>query len=272
MKTFKIGMAGVLAIALTIAAARIAAAGGPTGWGYPSCLPVTAFPANINAPGVYCLGFKYIDFPLPKGVLITISSDNVVFDLNGATLDGTPKGNAFSYGIMAYNRRNVTIRNGTLRGFNYGIYLYTPLGYVNTRVRPSHHILVENMRLIENRTSGMYVIAYDSVIRKNHIIQTGGSADPGLAASTWGMIVAGDGTRILDNDITNTHVNTAYGGGTTTGIYLAGGLNFTIVNNRINEADFGIYGGNGNWGKFRDNVTTAVGVPFTGGTNLGNNN
>jgi parallel beta-helix repeat protein len=111
MNAFKIGMAGVLAIALTIAAARIAAAGGPTGWGYPSCLPVTAF-----------------------------------------------------------------------------------------------------------------------------------------------------------------HVNTAYGGGTTTGIYLAGGLNFTIVNNRINEADFGIYGGNGNWGKFRDNVTTAVGVPFTGGTNLGNNN
>jgi hypothetical protein len=52
---------------------------------------VTAFPPLIAGPGVYCLSFKYIDFPLMQEALITIDADDVVFDLNGATLDGTPK-------------------------------------------------------------------------------------------------------------------------------------------------------------------------------------
>src|SRR3954466_12364755 len=72
-----------------------ALAAGPTGWGIGSCRDITAFPANLTGPGVYCLSYKYIDFPLNSGALITISADNVVLDLNGATLDGTPKASAF---------------------------------------------------------------------------------------------------------------------------------------------------------------------------------
>jgi hypothetical protein len=160
------------------------------------------------APGVYCLSFKYIDFPLASGALITISADNVVFDLNGATLGGTPKDSAFSLGIRSYGHSNITIRNGTIRGFNYGISLAAPLGYVNTTVRPSHSFLVENVRLIENRTAGIEVVGYDSVIRGNYIAHTGGSPDPRLSGQ-WGIIAAGDGLRVIDNDVTHTHVNTA---------------------------------------------------------------
>ena len=72
---------------------RSALAAGPTGWGIGSCREVTAFPANLVDPGVYCLSYKHIDFPLMSGVLIKISANNVVLDLNGATLDGTPKRN-----------------------------------------------------------------------------------------------------------------------------------------------------------------------------------
>ena len=165
-----------------------ARADGPTGWGGGSCREVTAFPANLVAPGVYCLSFKYIDFPLASGALITISADNVVFDLNGATLDGTPKGSAFSWGIRSYGHSNITVRNGTVRGFNYGISLAAPLGYVNTTVRPSHSFLVENVRLIENRTAGREVVGDDSVIRGNYIAHTGGSRDPRLSGHAWGMI------------------------------------------------------------------------------------
>ena len=249
-----------------------ARADGPTGWGGGSCREVTAFPANLVAPGVYCLSFKYIDFPLASGALITISADNVVFDLNGATLDGTPKGSAFSWGIRSYGHSNITIRNGTIRGFNYGISLAAPLGYVNTTVRPSHSFLVENVRLIENRTAGIEVVGYDSVIRGNYIAHTGGSPDPRLSGHAWGMIAAGDGLRVIDNDVTHTHVNTAHSGGMTTGIFLSGGSDMVVVNNRITEANFGIFSGGLNWGKYRDNITVNVGVPYTGGTSIANNN
>ena len=251
-----------LSLVLAIVSLRTALAGGPTGWGGGSCREVTAFPANLVAPGVYCLSFKYIDFPLASGALITISADNVVFDLNGATLDGTPKGSAFSWGIRSYGHSNITIRNGTIRGFNYGISLAAPLGYVNTTVRPSHSFLVENVRLIENRTAGIEVVGYD----------TGGSPDPRLSGHAWGMIAAGDGLRVIDNDVTHTHVNTAHSGGMTTGIFLSGGSDMVVVNNRITEANFGIFSGGLNWGKYRDNITVNVGVPYTGGTSIANNN
>ena len=261
-----------LALVLAILSLSAALADGPTGWGGGSCREVTAFPANLIDPGVYCLSFKYINFPLASGALITISADNVVFDLNGATLDGTPKGSAFSWGIRSYGHSNITVRNGTVRGFNYGISLAAPLGYVNTTVRPSHSFLVENVRLIDNRTAGIEVVGYDSVIRGNYIAHTGGSADPRLSGHAWGMIASGDGLRVIDNDVTHTHVNTAYSGGVTTGIFLGGGLDMVVVNNRINEANFGIYSGGLNWGKYRDNITVNVGVPYTGGTAIGNNN
>ncbi|MEX0804730.1 MAG: right-handed parallel beta-helix repeat-containing protein [Candidatus Binatia bacterium] len=260
-----------LALLLASLCVSPAMAAGPTGWGIGSCREVTAFPANLAEPGVYCLSYKHIDFPLASGALITISADNVVLDLNGATLDGTPKGSAYSYGIRAYGHSNITVRNGTIRGFNYGISLTAPLGYVNTRVRPSHSFLVENIRAIENRTAGIEVVGYDSEIRGNYIAHTGGSPDPRLSGHAWGMIAGGTGLRIIDNDVTHTHVNLAHSGGVTTGIFLSGALNAMLVNNRISEANFGIYGGV-NWGKYRDNITINVGVPYTGGTNIGNNN
>jgi hypothetical protein len=163
------------------------------------------------------------------------------------------------------------VRNGTIRGFNYGISLAAPLGYVNTPVRPSHSFLVENVRLIESRTAGIEVVGYDSEIRGNYIAHTGGSPDPRLSGHAWGIIGAGDGLRVIDNDVTHTHANTAQRGGVTTAIFLAGGLDMVVVNNRITEANFGIYSGGLNWGKYRDNVTINVGVPYTGGTNIGNN-
>ena len=54
----------LLGLLLSSLALRSALAGGPTGWGIGSCREITAFPANLVDPGVYCLSYKYIDFPL----------------------------------------------------------------------------------------------------------------------------------------------------------------------------------------------------------------
>ena len=265
----------ILALAFVLAAvwARPGLAAGPTGWGGGSCHEITGFPANITAPGVYCLSFKYIDFPLTQGALITIAADDVLLDLNGATLDGTPNTRGvFSYGVRAFNRRNITIRNGTIKGFNYAVHLMNILGEA-ADPRPSVNVVVENIRAIRNRTGGILVVGNDSVIRDNYVAGTGHSSDPGVVPTTWGVWAAGWGLRILNNDVHNTRPN-GDKGGEAYAIYLAGSREAIVLNNRITDASFGVFGlgPTATWGKYRDNITDNVTVPYTGGTDVGNNN
>jgi len=262
--------AAVLTVPLSILSSSVLA-GGPLSYGEPSCRGVTAFPANLNAPGVYCLSYKYIDFPMTTGTLITISADNVVFDLNGATLDGTTPNRTTSgspsYGIRSFNHSNITVRNGTVKGFTYGISLTAPLGYVGA-VRKSHHFLIENMQVVNSNTSGIELLGYDSVIRGNIVAHTGGSQV--FSGDVFGIRVGGGGVHVIDNDVSYTvpHLNHP---GATYGIGVAGGRDLLFVKNRIGEAPVGI-GGSVNWGKYRDNITLNVATPYTGGTDIGNNN
>ena len=261
-----------LMLVLAAIAPTSAVATGPTGWGGGSCHEITAFPANIAGPGVYCLSFKYIDFPLVQGALITIAADDVVLDLNGATLDGTPTvRGALSYGVRAFNRRNITVRNGTIKGFNYAVHLMNITGETGDP-RPSVNYVVENIRAVRSRTGGLLVIGHDSTIRGNSIIGTGNSSDPGVVPDTWALWAAGWGLRVLDNDVHNTRPNRE--GGEAHAIFLAGVRDAIVVNNRISEAGFGITGlaQAPLWGKYRDNITTNVTVPYSGGIDIGNNN
>jgi len=250
-------------------------AAGPTGWGGGSCREVAGFPANLSEPGVYCMNFKYIDFPLSAGALITISADNVVLDMNGATLDGTPKGTPTSptWGVLVAARSlsNITVRNGTIKGFNTGISMQGALGGTSG-VRRSHSFLIENMRLINNRSIGIHLSGDDSEIRNTYVAHTGGAPDATLAPSAWGMFLSGSGLRLINNDVAYTHVNTAHPGGTTYGVFLGGVRNAVAVGNRITESDHGLHGTLPDWGKYRDNVTVNVTFPYTNGTDIGNNN
>ena len=262
----------VFALALGSLSSAAALSAGPTGWGDFSCMAITAFPANISSPGVYCLSYKYIDFPMTDkfdpgvvgnvSALIYITSDNVVLDLNGTTLDGTPPDPATAgttYGVFAYNNktniiRNVTVRNGTIRGFGVGVSLYG-IGIPGDQSdrRPSSGHLVERIRAVGNRSIGIEVIGNDSVIRGNYVA--------GTALGGNGIRAAGAGAHVVDNDIHNTD----------TGINMESFGSGIAANNRISRASLGI-SGSGVWGKYRDNITTEVTSPYTGGTNIGNNN
>jgi hypothetical protein len=205
--------------------------------------------------------------------LIYITSDDVVLDLNGATLDGTPADPASAgttYGVFAFNNhtnniKNVTVRNGTIKGFGVGVSLYG-IGIPGDRsdIRPSRGHLVENIRAIGNRSMGIEVIGHDSVIRSNYVAGTGP-----FGVGT-GIYAVGAGVHIVDNDVHHTRSSA----GPSHGIYLqsiySDGI---VVNNRVSHADFGISGsGFPVWGKYRDNVTTNVTAPYAGGTDIGNNN
>lgn len=266
-------LCSIFALALSALSSGPALSAGPTGWGDFSCIPITAFPVHISSPGVYCLSYKYIDFPMTDkfnpgvigsiSALFYITSDDVVLDLNGTTLDGTPADPAtagITYGVFAANTKtnlikNVTVRNGTIKGFGVGVSLFG-IGIPGDRsdMRPSSGHLVENIRAIANRSMGIEVIGHDSTIRGNYVAGT-------ALGGFYGIRAVGAGAHVVDNEVHNVN----------TGINMESFGSGIAANNRISRANFGI-SGSGVWGKYRDNITTEVPAPYTGGTNVGNNN
>lgn len=110
--------------------------------------PITALPFTISAPGSYYLPQN---LTIANNDGITISADNVTLDLNGFSLIGGYTGTAGTRrGIIvtqngSNNRRNITIRNGTVREF-------TSNGIDATFVSSG---LFENLNLYNNGRSGL---------------------------------------------------------------------------------------------------------------------
>ena len=58
---------------------------------------------------------------------IVIAADNVTIDLCGFEISNDFESISYS-GIYGYGRKNITIRNGTIKGFNRGVYFYSSTG------------------------------------------------------------------------------------------------------------------------------------------------
>ncbi len=231
-----------------------------------NCTPITAVPFVILFEGVYCF-IGPLDLVV-AGPAIDIRTNNVILDLNGFKLGGLAAGpGTFEHGIFASNRKNITIKNGTVRGFLIGIALEGVSG--------SQGHIVEDIRADQNRLVGIHVAGSGNIVRNNQVVATGGTTTLGANASVAGIVVFGAGPRVLNNDVIDTvkvGTGTAF---TASGILLqlvTGGL---VVNNRITVADVGIdYATGGSTGKYRDNLTFDVptATRFVGGTDAGNNN
>lgn len=228
------------------------------------CKAIDVVPTTISAPGVYCLKSNR-NTNIATGYAITIDANNVVLDLNGFRLNGSASGNgALTTGIFALNRRNVTVKNGTVEGYYVGIAL---LGFPSL----TEGYVVEDIRAVQNFGQGIEVQGRGATIRNNHVVSTGGSTAFGPNYSGAGIVARGIGARVLNNDVI-TVIKLGTGSGATTGIAFpdiptTDGL---AVNNRITGTEVGIeIQGSG---KFRDNLTSDVVTPFLGGTDAGNNN
>jgi hypothetical protein len=249
-------------------------------------------PFIISGPGSYCLTGD-MEKPMQMGTAVTINSDNVLLDLGGYRIDGgdtEKKGQAF--GIYAISRKNIIIKNGTVRGFMNGITITEDAGTV------SQANVVEDIRSEMNWSVGMLVTGRGNIVRRNRVIDIGGSQlqlSPGFRNS-YGIYASGPGARILDNDIFDIK---EHGGGEAVGIAvssdgaviqnnrignpLAGdekktsgirvfkSKNVLVINNRVTNMPQGI-NFDSNSGKYRDNATAGVAAPYSGGRNAGNNN
>lgn len=166
------------------------------------------FPITISQPGSYRL-VGNLKVLLPGVTAIQVEASNVTIDLNGFVISGlvacsglagqkvcAPK-SEFSRGVDAYSKSptNVVVRNGHVRGFQYGVIL-TERGLVN------------NLTASDNSSYGISVNRY-SIVSENLVtnnrtgIETRGAnvirntvSDNGGAG-----IEARGGDLILDNVI-----------------------------------------------------------------------
>ena len=253
-----------------------------------NCTAITSLPYTITTQGVYCLTSD-LSTGMTSGNAIEIATNNVVIDLNGHKLGGLAAGpGTYAWGISAQQRKNITIRNGTVRGVYKGISLQDP--YFPYTTSQGH--LIEDIRSDMNTAIGIEVYGLNNIIRNNQVVNTGGAtqAYPG----TTGIAVYGPGARVLNNDVIETKgqsipafgIFLQYAPGAviegnrvgdsslelqnSIGIVPHSSSDVLISDNCVTTMNFGVYY-DGASGKYRDNLTSGVTYPFTGGTDAGGN-
>lgn len=164
---------------------------------------IISLPYAINNPGFYYLGRN---LNAPSGDGITINTDNVTLDLMGFTISGTNDAGKNS-GIYLDSKKNVEIRNGSLIGWDYGI--YADNSSANNRVL--------NIRAANNHSTGIRLDGY------NHLVKGCTSSDN----SFNGIEVYAGGATISGNVVNNNG---------NAGIYVYGIA--TITGNTVSNANW----------------------------------
>ena len=213
---------------------------------------IATIPMSITIPGVWCLKSN-LSLAQASGYAVKIARDGVTIDLGGFRLDGSAAGpGTLTYGIYGKNRRNITIRNGTVEGFYIGIYLY------EIGANKSNGHLVERIRAIGNRYGGLSVHGARSIVRDNDVYNTGNSTKTAYAVGI--SVVGCHDSQVLGNTVHGVTETTGAWGISTNcprvdvignkisnvrqadvqrGINMAGGGRATVTGNLIIDSDAG---------------------------------
>jgi hypothetical protein len=249
-----------------------------------NCTAIPSLPYTITTPGIYC--FTQSLSTSTHGIdAITVGANDVVIEMNGRTLEHLGGAGNSSMGIRALNRTNVTVRNGTIRGFHIGVSLWgflplTSQGYV-----------VEGIHAEGNHTAAMEVAGLRSIVRDNRLTRTGESSP--CCNSRIALWAFGAGLNITNNKILETtnayagiYVQIANGaviegnvvsnsavpsGPTSYGIVTTNNsFNVIVAGNRITNMKTGIELQSG--GLYIGNTVGGATTPFSGGTAAGSTN
>jgi hypothetical protein len=189
----------------------------------------------ITVAGNYCLKKTLV------GTGLVIDANDVTLDLKGYSIINSQVavGHLTSWanqvGIRSENRNNITVKNGTVSGFDFGVRLGYPAG-----VRGS--LLVENLLIRGSKATGISVLGYDSVIVRNNTvvdtigpgvfgIQANGRDDP-LAGGVNNSTVLVEGNRVINTHSVGT---TSFVGQTTLGILSEGAADTRVSDNLVTD-------------------------------------
>lgn len=214
--------------------------------GYTRCKYITDISVPITTPGTYCLNKSF------TGTGLVIDSNDVSLDMRGYSIINSQValGHLYAWGnqvgIRSENRNNITVRNGTVIGFDFGVRLGYPAG-----ARTS--VIVENILVRKSKAAGIAVLGYDTVIVRNNTVKdTVGPQCTGIAADGRDDPAAGGAyhanVTIEGNRVDNTRSGTqSVQGYLAAGIRTSFGQITTITNNVVTDvaADMPGYSANG---------------------------
>lgn len=210
-----------------------------------STLPYTA-----TTSGTHCLTVDAI-YGSASGNAVTVTADGVTIDLQGRQLSGPTAADTGAVGIRVLGRNRVTVRNGIINGFQYGIVFDAP----------AHVITVEHISVVESRLVGIYVgSGTANTVRDCLVANVGGTSwSAPFAAGIWAVSTQ---TSIEHNRVIGT-VPPAFGG-MAYGI-VAGG--FGAVSRNVVQ---GLYVGGvcyalGTDDVYRDNTARGCATSYSGG-------
>ena len=248
---------------------------------------IRKLPFTISKPGQYTL-LKNLTYS-GSGTAITVASDDVTIDLKGFTIEGDPnqKVTSETAAIAAFGRKDITIRNGTIRHFFRGIYLE------GNNASGGH--LVENVRVDQSALLGIQVKGRFSVIRSNRITTV--ESPTTISGIRYGIFMEGSNTRVVQNDVQG--VVPISSTGVAYSILMLNSTRGCVADNRVqaildaSEAAYGIYlnsspgsivernqvssffGGitfvNSLYCKYRGNICTDCNGSYSGGVDVGDN-
>lgn len=150
---------------------------------------IAKLPYKITKPGTYVLS-KTFNYLGPTHA-IEVQADDVTVDLRGNLLNyaGTDGATTTAAGVFADSRKNVTVRNGTIRGFFRAVYLEN---HINSARHVVEDIVAEKCRLL-----GLQVKGPDMIVRRNRVIGLGSTTVGG--PSRWGIFIQGERATVTDN-------------------------------------------------------------------------
>jgi hypothetical protein len=239
-----------------------------------NCTPITSLPTTISTQGLYCLTGN-LATNISSGNAITITANNVTLDLNGWKVGGQAAGAGTQTAGIYSAAANVTIKNGIVRGFYYGIDL------------EGRGAVVQDVLIDQNTQIGIYVNGPGAIVEHNQVVDTGGTTTAtdafaigiaggsgglganisnntvsGLSATgngdEWGINAIGANSTVRDNVVSDDAKPT--GGGTSYGILQSGSI---ALNNTVSNFDIGI---NNNGGIYAHNTAFNCTTAYSGGT------
>jgi len=186
------------------------------------CTEIASVPFTITQPGIYCLKANLANStdPTPQYLVgaISIEADDVTLDLNGFSLVNKIAGPANRMnGVVALNRRNVTVRNGHIEGFASGVLIGGLF---------AQRSVVETIRANASNYRGILVVGADSLIRDNHVTNTGPSDADSEAMGI--ALLYGENSVIADNIVSSVTETAA-----ATGIALAFSPSASVRGNTV---------------------------------------
>lgn len=195
------------------------------------CSAITDASVPITAAGNYCL----VESVVGRG--LTIDADDVVLDLRGFSIinDGTATqpmdASGKVAGVLSRNRNNITVRNGTIRGFDYGVHLGFPAGVRGT-------LLVEDLLVLNSRSVGISALVYETaIIRNNTVSGVSGNTARGIGIRGRGDAYNGD-LNLSDVSIEGNRVSNVRGaagnfGNLVFGILIEDSANAAVARNLV---------------------------------------